>query len=137
MKKLIALFSLIIVILTLTGCDEKPVYRQIKTCVLKQEYKTESGGAFIILYAAIQSKKSVETNYYIYIKGIEGFRLQKINSNNLEIVETNEMEPQIKGIFSYDGKIIDYEDYIAYVPEGTITQEYKAEITGVEDENDN
>lgn len=134
MKKLLSLLLILILVMSLTGCgmdiaSENPLeYRSIKSCALKTEESEQSSGKFVIFYANMQSKEIITTDYYMYIKGIEGHRLQKINSECLEIVETNEVEPQVKGHFYKDGKVSEWESYIAYVPVGTITQEYSAKV---------
>lgn len=130
MKKIFALIISFLIITSLCACDEENIeYRPIKSCVLTQNTSEKTSGDFVILFASYSSEESLETNYYLYIKGKEGFRLQKISSEYLEIVETDDIEPQIKGNFYYDGKVNTYTNYIAYVPIGTITQEYKAVIS--------
>lgn len=132
MKKLLSVLLIVILMLSITGCDcpsENPIEcRSIKSCALRTEMTEQSSGKFVILYASIQSEETVTTDYYLYIMGIEGYRLQKINSTDLEIVETDTLEPQIKGRFYSNGKVGDVQDYIAYVPVGTITQEYSTKV---------
>ena len=68
------------------------------------------------------------TKYYIFIKGAEGYRLQELNSNYVELVETNTIEPCIEGYFSSMGEVYTATYYTIYVPVGTITEEYSAEL---------
>lgn len=45
------------------------------------------------------------SNYYIYIKGQSGYRLQIINARYVEIVPTDSISPCIKGHFTERGEI--------------------------------
>lgn len=126
MKKILTLTLLVIL---LTGCSKRLVEtRPIKSCNLSSMIGESADGKFVMGFASYKSEKKITTRYYLYILGDEGYRLQEIESEDLEIVETNDVEPCIKGVFMPKGIISVYEDYIAYVPIGTITQEYDATI---------
>ena len=128
MKKNIISLMIIAIVVILSGCSEKVEYRDIKSCVLSTNQSSEASGAFILGCGVFSTKENITTKYYMYIKGTEGFKLQEIDSQYLEIVETDEKQPQIKGSFSDGGTVKDYTDYVVYVPLGTITQEYKTDI---------
>lgn len=133
---------------TLTDVMGEPEIRPIKSCILSSEVETSSGGAFILGVATYHSNSETCVDYYVYIKGNEGYRLQKINFNNIEIVETDEIEPSIKGYFSNEGKIYqsvyDIEsydgltssyslyktclNYVLYVPTGTVKTEFDVDV---------
>ena len=46
----------------------------------------------------------------------------------MEIVETNDKPPGIEGVFNDNGSFKLLEDYIIYVPVGTIYEEYKVRL---------
>lgn len=156
MKKISIILALMLIIGTLTGCGGPtpeemmgdPETREIKSCILDSSIETRAGGAFVLGVGTYTSSSSINTEYYVYVKGAEGYRLQEIDSNNLEIVETDDIKPCIKGYFSDEGKIyksaydIDeyYEssyssskfkkflNYTIYVPTGTIKEQYSTDI---------
>ena len=131
MKKitLIIMILLIIFSITLTGCDIPPLEtRPIKSCFLYGERESNSGGEFILGFATYESSNKMTTKYYLYVKGVEGYRLQEIDSSYVELVETNDNEPSIKGVFTENGEVCTYTYYTIYVPVGTITEEYSAEL---------
>lgn len=159
MKRILILICCMIMFLT--GCgnstpDERmgePETREIKSCILDSEVLNKAHGSFVLGVGTYSSSSSISTKYYIYIKGNEGFRLQEIYSDNLEIVETNDIDPCIKGYFSENGKVYhneldidcydafsdnisDFEkfcEYIIYVPIGTIKEKYSSDIMEIVD----
>lgn len=141
MKKLILLFFSCLFILT--GCSRESETREIKSIVLKQENEKSASGSFL-LYGDYKSDEEIKTKYYLYIKGKEGFRLQTIDSDYLEIVETNDIEPCIKGVFNIYGKVYNRynvlseadAEYTVYVPVGTIIEEYKVDLTEIVEEGE-
>lgn len=142
MKKIILLFFSCLFILT--GCSRESETREIKSIVLKQENEKSASGSFLLLYGNYKSDEEIKTKYYLYIKGIEGFRLQTIDSDYLEIVETNDIEPCIKGVFNIYGKVYNRynvpsgadAEYTVYVPVGTIIEEYKVDLTEIVEEGE-
>ena len=144
MKKIL-IIAFIIILLTMIsyGCvsEQEPEIRPIKSCQLINVQQQSTSGNFILFVGTYSSDIISEIRYYMYIKGNEGYRLQYIPSDNLEIVETNEIEPCIKGVFNSDGKINEYttddgqtfcwNDYIVYVPIGTIYQEYNISLNNI------
>jgi len=132
MKKIISIILLINIIVSLTGCGGKVETRNIKSCVLDKQTTNSSSGTFILGMGVFSSDTDITTKYYMYIKSDEGYRLQEIDSEYLQIVETDKRTPSIKGYFSSDdgvsGGIIYGGQYTVYVPTGTITQEYKTKI---------
>lgn len=131
MKRIVLIIMIMLVIfsVTLTGCTPDPVeIRPIKSCVLYEEKDSNSEGVFILGFATFSSSSHMITKYYLYIKGIEGYRLQEIDSSDVELVETNDIEPCIKGYFTYNGEVSSIDYYTIYVPIGTITEEYSAEL---------
>lgn len=124
---LIIMILLIIFSITLTGCDIPPLEtRPIKSCVLSGNTQTASSGMFVLGFATFESSDEMTTKYYLFVKGIEGYRLQEIDSSYVELVETNDNEPSIKGVFTENGEVCTYTYYTIYVPVGTITEEYSA-----------
>ena len=129
MKKILALILLLVVCVSMIACTEyKTGTREIKGLKLSENMTTDSSGVFFLGVGVYESDSEINTDYYTYIKGVEGFRLQVIKSDYLEIVETNDIKPCIKGTFHYDGSIIYGYNYIIYVPEGTIYEEYSADL---------
>lgn len=129
--------SLLIVIAFTKYQSPKPTetIKPIKSLVLNIDEQSYTSGSFILGFGSIQSATSIETKYYIYIMGDEGYKLTEIDSSHLEIVETDDVKPCIKIIDDGYGNRY-YYDYVVYVPLGTITQEYKATIsTEMEDMN--
>lgn len=127
--KFLKLFVILLICSMLFGCSQSPPEnREIKGFVLKTETIMEQTGTFVIAVGHIATEEKTEKYYYLFVKGQEGFRLNKINSDNLEIVETDDASPYIKGVFYYDGKINKYGDYIVYVPTGTIFVDYDVNI---------
>ena len=112
----------------LTIIDSEVTTRDVKSCILEENEHSYSSGTFVLGFGVYGSGSSIETEYYMYIKGNEGFRLQKINSDYLEIVETDDVEPCIKGDFYSDGKVEQGNNYIIYLPVGTIKEEYKVNL---------
>lgn len=157
MKKFTIILGLLLTVL-LTGCGSglptpqelmgDPETRSIKSCVLNSNEESHAHGQFILGVGIHNSSSSIETKYYIYVKGVEGYRLQEIDADNLEIVETDEIEPCIKGWFSDDGKVYqnvyeideydisdyyksDFEEflnYTIYVPVGTIKEQFSTDL---------
>lgn len=156
MKKFSIVLILAVMISMLTGCSSSnldelmgdPETREIKSCILDSSVEHRAGGSFVLGVGTYTSSSSINTKYYIYIKGIEGYRLQEIDANNLEIVETDEIQPCIKGYFTDSGKVYnsaydidlyyqggynssDFEkfiDYTIYVPVGTIKEQYSTDV---------
>ena len=156
MKKILGLIMLtVLFILCLVGCGKKQGIenpenqvetRPIQSCVLNSEIQNTAHGSFVLGIANYTESSSLSTSYYVYVKGTEGYRLQRLYFDNVEIVETDEVEPCIKGYFKSNGKVyksvydIDgyyhendelYEpmtQYILYVPTNTIRQEYSVDI---------
>lgn len=129
MKKILALILLCVICVSASGCGSSPTeIREIKGLKLSENITTNSEGVFFLGVGVYASGSEINTDYYTYIKGVEGFRLQVIKSDYLEIVETNDTKPSIKGIFHYDGSIMYGYNYIIYVPEGTIYEEYSADL---------
>lgn len=60
--------------------------------------------------------------------GEEGYKLTELDSSQVEIVETDEIKPCAKITYYQDEYNTKYNDYVLYVPTGTITQEYKVTI---------
>jgi hypothetical protein len=101
----------------------------MQSLLLKNNKDNYAFGAFVLGMGVYSSGSSTKVSYYAYIRGTEGFRLQEVDSNYVEIVETNEIGPSIKGAFNEYGEIDGfYSDYVMYVPIGTIYQEYSADI---------
>ena len=50
------------------------------------------------------------------------------STERIELVETKDINPCIKGRFFDDGKVSVYENYIVYVPVGTIKEAYSANL---------
>lgn len=124
-KKIYILLVLVLTCSLLFGCKPQvEEIREIKSLVLTTETTITQKGAFIIAVGTFSSEEEINKYYYLFIKGQEGFRLQKISSNNIEIVETDDVSPQIKGYFYYNGEIKDWTNYIVYVPIGTIFVNY-------------
>lgn len=142
----------------LVGCGKtakekmgEPEIRPIKSCVLSSEVESYAHGAFVLGVGTYSSGSETHIDYYLYIKGVEGFRLQKLDFNKVEIVETDEVEPSIKGYFSETGKIYaspddieifdwvhddysefnEYTNYTLYVPTGTIKAEFNADVNQI------
>lgn len=112
-----------------TGCMESEIEtRSIKGLQLESNATTKSSGAFILGVGVYNSDENIKTYYYTYIMGKEGYRLQELDSCRVEIVETNDIQPSIKGVFSFSGRINEFENYVVYVPVGTIFEEYSARI---------
>lgn len=129
MKKFLSLILLCVVCISVGGCGIQPTeIREIKGLKLSENMTTDGNGVFFLGVGIYESGSEINTDYYTYIKGVEGFRLQVIKSDFLEIVETNDVKPCIKGIFDYDGSISYGYNYIIYVPEGTIYEEYNADL---------
>jgi len=131
MKRILSLLVIIFMMLNLTACtDLKESTNPIKSCVLITNNETREKGTFILGCATFSSENQMTTRFYMYIKGKEGYTLRSIDSSNLEIVETNEIEPCIKGDFyvSDPSYISEYEDYTIYVPVGTIEETYSGNI---------
>lgn len=118
--------------------------REIKSCILNSKIEEETNESFVLGVDG-DFRTNTNINYYIYIKGSEGFRLQKINAEHVELVFTNKIEPCIKGVFKDNGSIyssiIDTLDegtsnemadsvieYILYVPENTIQKSYSIDL---------
>lgn len=128
MKLFKTLLLAIVVAFTITGCDYTEETRPIKSIYLKQSTETHSRGSMFLMFGTYRSDEEVKTRYYLYVKGVEGYRLQQVDADKLEIVETNDVEPCIKGYFRVDGSINDIQDYIVYIPEDSIVEEYKVSL---------
>ena len=140
MKKSLLFILISFICLNLIGCtqetedeyqvEEKP----IKSCILYSNEQASSYGSFVLGVGSYYSSSSIQFKYYIYMKGLEGFVLQDLDAENVEIVETNEKSPCIKGIFDSAGRIYkweyekDFDKYVIYVPVGYIKEDYSNEL---------
>lgn len=142
MKKSLLFILISFICINLIGCTQetevKPQVEEkpIKSCILYTSEQESSYGSFVLGVGSYYSSSSIQFNYYIYMQGLEGFVLQDLDAENVEIVETNEKSPCIKGFFDSSGRIfkcdyeIGFEDveglnkYVIYVPEGYIKEDY-------------
>ena len=143
MKRSFLFIFISLICLNLIGCaqetEDKDKYqveeKPIKSCILYSTKQESSNGSFVLGVGSYYSDSSSQIKYYIYMKGLEGFVLQDLDAENVEIVETNEKSPCIKGIFDSSGRIyqseyVGYErhegldKYVIYVPEGYIKEDY-------------
>lgn len=130
-------FTIVIItlMLVLTGCDAGQVTnygteietKEIKSIYLRQENETSASGVAFIMFGNYSKNQKINTKYYLYIKGEYGYKLQEIDADKLEIVETDEIEPCIKGDFWY-GDIDERYTYIAYIPTNSIIEEYDVNL---------
>lgn len=102
--------------------------QEIKSFALHSETSSSTSGAFYLGCGYVTSSGSIELKYYFYKKGQVGYVLCSISASRVELVETDEKPPGIEGIFTDSGDIKLFEDYIIYVPTGTIFEEYKVEL---------
>lgn len=119
--------------------------REIKSCILNSEVEEKANGCFVLGVGDFNYKTNSNPYYYIYIKGVKGFRLQKIKAEHLEIVLTDEKTPCIEGVFTDRGYIYDNVreakndnfssknaelaiEYVIYVPENTIKEYYSIDL---------
>ena len=151
MKKGLLFVLLTLICLSFVGCaksksknpyttiEEKP----IKSCILDSSKSQTANGSFVLGIGSYKSSSSINVTYYIYMKGNEGYVLQDLDSNNVEIVETNDKKPCIKGVFDKFGRIYKGEyvhdgfaevrydginKYVIYVPEGYIKEDYSNDL---------
>ncbi len=102
--------------------------QEIKSFALHSETATSASGAFYLGCGYVTSSGSTELKYYFYKKGQVGYVLCSISASRVELVETDEKPPGIEGIFTDSGDIKLFENYVIYVPTGTIFEEYKVEL---------
>lgn len=102
--------------------------QEIKSFALHSEISTSTSGAFYLGCGYVASGGSTEMKYYFYKKGQVGYVLCSISASRVELVETDEKPPGIEGIFTDSGDIKVFENYVIYVPTGTIFEEYKVEL---------
>lgn len=127
MRIRLAMIILSLSMLFLTSCDmPPPETKSIRSLKLTSIESVEQKGTFILGVGTYQAKSTIETKYYLYVLKDEGYILTEIDSNRLEIVETDEIEPCIKGQFQANGKLNATWDCTVYVPVGTIFEEYSA-----------
>lgn len=127
MRKSIVAIILSMTVIFLTSCDmPPPETKSIRSLKLTSIESVEQKGTFILGVGTYQAKSTIETKYYLYVLKDEGYMLTEIDSNRLEIVETDEIEPCIKGQFQANGKLNSTWDCTAYVPVGTVFEEYSA-----------
>lgn len=102
--------------------------QEIKSFALHSETSTSASGAFYLGCGYVTSSGSTDLKYYFYKKGQVGYVLCSISASRVELVETDEKPPGIEGIFTDSGDIKMFDDYVIYVPTGTIFEEYKVEL---------
>ena len=103
-------------------------YQEIKSFSLGSETTFFGPGSFVLGCGYSVSGSCTELKYYFYKKGQVGYILCSIGVDRVEIVETNDKPPGIEGVFNDNGSFKLLEDYIIYVPVGTIYEEYKVRL---------
>lgn len=112
--------------------------KSIQSCVLESSKNLDVSGSFILGIGSVGGSTYNDIKYYFYMKSENGYKLKSIDTNYVEIVETNNIEPCIEGYFTEYGDFYNelmciganekytkkVTSYTLYVPEGTLKQSF-------------
>ena len=85
--------------------------KDISSCILKGENDLRNNSDFVLGVVAINSSSIKNFEYYFYMIGNKGNKLQHLNSENVEIVIDDTCSPHIERHFSENGDVIYKTDY--------------------------